>query len=209
MAPFIHASADVHASAKLGPGVKIWNLAQVREGAVLGENTTVGKSAFIDMQVTVGANCKIQNDVNVYFGAVVEDGVFLGPRCLLLNDHRPRAVNPDGSRKSATDWRCEGVTIREGAAIGGGAILNPGVTIGRWAMVGSGAVVTRDVPDYALVLGTPARIVGWVAPSGERMTLTTRPDGSAVLVSPCGFQCDAPAEVQEPRTRSAGAGGMK
>ena len=188
MAPFVHASAEVHATAKLGPGVKIWNSAQVREGAVLGEHTSVGKGAFVDLTVSIGANCKIQNGVNIYHGAVIEDGVFLGPGAMLLNDKAPRAVNPDGSRKSASDWTVAGVRVRRGAAVGGGAILAPGVTIGQWAMVGAGAVVVKDVPDHGLVVGNPAALIGYVAPSGERLAPVETADGRRRWVSPDGFE---------------------
>ena len=196
MTPFVHASAEVHASARLGDGVKVWNLAQVREQAVIGEYTSLGKGAFIDLGVTIGSRCKIQNDVNVYRGAVVEDGVFLGPASMLLNDKVPRAVNPDGSLKSASDWTVSGVRVRRGAAVGGGAIVGPGVTIGEWALVGAGAVVTKDVPDHAVVVGNPAAVVGYVAPSGAPMSRVRGEDGRLKWVSACGFELDdAPTDA--------------
>lgn len=198
MATVIHPTAEVHPLAKLGEGVRVWNNAQVRERAVIGANTGIGKNAFVDMDVTVGSNCKIQNNVSVYLGAVVEDGVLLGPHCVLLNDRFPRAINSDGSLKSTSDWVVEGVTVRYGAAIGGGAVLTPGVTIGKWALVGAGAVVAKDVPDYALVVGNPARIVGYIAPSGRRMAVKSRDGHTVTLASSCGFELqitEAPALV--------------
>lgn len=116
----------------------------------------------------------------------MEDGVFLGPHVLLLNDKLPRAVNPDGTPKSATDWIVSGVTVRQGASIGGRATLLPGVTVGRWALVGAGAVVTTDVPDYALVFGNPARVHGYVDRAGKRMSATSRAGGEVVYTSPDG-----------------------
>lgn len=177
--PYIHPTADVHPSAKLSKGVKIWANAQVRERAVLGENVVVGKGAFIDFDVEIGNNCKIQNYVCVYHGAHLEDGVFLGPAVLVLNDKLPRAINPDGSQKRVEDWTVSGVTIKKGAAIGGGSILVPGVTIGEWAMTGSGTVVSRDVPANALVVGNPSRIIGYVDENGERIPNPHKSDTSA------------------------------
>lgn len=166
---FIHPTAEVHPSAKISEGVKIWANAQVRERAVIGKNVVIGKGAVVDFDVVIGDNCKIQNYVCVYHGAHLEDGVFLGPGVLVLNDKLPRAINPDGSQKSASDWTVSGVTLKKGAAIGGGSILVPGITVGEWAMTGSGTVVSRDVPQNALVVGNPSRIIGYVDENGERI----------------------------------------
>lgn len=173
-------SADVSADAQLGDGVKVWHLAQVREHAQLGENCIIGRGAYIGEGVRMGNNCKVQNYALVYEPAVVEDGVFIGPAVVLTNDHFPRAVNPDGTIKSASDWDSVGVTIKEGAAIGARSVCVAPVTIGRWATVAAGAVVTRDVPDFALVAGVPAKRIGWVGKAGAR--LEDRGDG--VFVCP-------------------------
>lgn len=159
-------SADVDPSAHIGAGAHIWHLAQVRAEAELGQNVVVGRGAYIGTGVSVGENSKIQNYALVYEPAVLEPGVFVGPAAVLTNDTYPRAVNPDGSLKSAADWEPTGVTVRAGAAIGARAVCIAPVEIGRWATVAAGAVVTKDVPDYALVAGVPARRVGWVGPSG-------------------------------------------
>ena len=165
----IHPTADVSAAAEIGAGSSIWHQAQVREGARLGRNCIVGKSVYIDFDVQIGDNCKIQNGVSIYHGVTLETGVFVGPHACFTNDKLPRAVNPDGSLKAAADWTVSPTRVREGAAIGAHAVVLPGVTIGRWAMVGSGAVVTRDVPDYGLVWGNPARLHGFVCPCGHRL----------------------------------------
>jgi len=162
-------SADVADSAKIGAGSSIWHLAQVREQAQIGTNCIVGRGAYIGTGVVMGDNCKVQNYALVYEPAVLEPGVFIGPAVVLTNDTYPRAVNPDGSLKSGADWEAVGVTIRTGAAIGARAVCVAPVTIGAWATVAAGAVVTKDVPDFALVAGVPAKRIGWVGKSGQRL----------------------------------------
>jgi acetyltransferase-like isoleucine patch superfamily enzyme len=169
-AAFIHSTADVSPAASVGEGTRIWQQVQVRDGASIGRECILGKGVFLDLEVRLGDRCKLQNGVNVFRGALVEDGVFLGPGVLLLNDMNPRAINPDGSLKSDEDWTVSGCTVKYGAAVGGGAVVLPGVTIGRFALVGSGAVVTKDVPDHGLVYGNPARLAGYVCPSAHRVT---------------------------------------
>lgn len=167
-APRIAATAEVSPDAKIGAGASIWHEAQVREGAVIGAESIVGKGCYIDFGVRIGARCKLQNGVFVYHGFALDDGVFLGPGAMLLNDHLPRAINPDGSLKAASDWDVSEGHVGYGAAVGGGAVVLPGVRIGRFAMVGSGSVVTRDVPDHGLVYGNPARLHGWACACGAR-----------------------------------------
>lgn len=159
-------TADVADDALIGPGSSIWHLAQVREGAVIGQNCVIGRGAYIGTGVTLGDNCKVQNYALVYEPAVLGDGVFIGPAVVLTNDRFPRAVNLDGSPKSAHDWVPVGVTIKEGASIGARATCVAPVTIGAWATVAAGAVVVKDVPDFALVVGVPARRIGWVGHAG-------------------------------------------
>jgi UDP-2-acetamido-3-amino-2,3-dideoxy-glucuronate N-acetyltransferase len=165
----IEPSADVDPSAELGAGVRIWHLAQVREHAVVGEGTSIGRGAYVGPGVRLGARCKLQNHALVYEPAVLGDGVFVGPGVVFTNDARPRAVNPDGSMKHGEDWTKVGVTVRDGAAIGARAVCVAPLEIGRWALVAAGAVVIRDVPDYALVAGVPARRIGWVGPEGASL----------------------------------------
>lgn len=162
----IEPSADVAPSANVAPSARVWHLAQVREDARIGEETIVGRGAYIGEGVRVGARCKIQNYALVYEPAFLADGVFVGPAAVFTNDHAPRAINADGSLKSASDWDRVGVTVEHGAAIGAHAVCVAPVRIGEWASVGAGAVVTRDVAPYALVVGVPARRVGWVGEAG-------------------------------------------
>jgi acetyltransferase-like isoleucine patch superfamily enzyme len=165
--PFVHPTADLAESASVGSGSKIWHYAQVRENAVLGTDCIVGRGAYIGTGVSLGDACKVQNYALVYEPAVLERGVFIGPAAVLTNDHFPRAINADGTPKSADDWEAVGVTIREGASVGASATCVAPVTVGRWSLVGAGSVVIKDVPDFALVVGSPARRVGWVGKSGE------------------------------------------
>lgn len=162
-------TADVSDEAQIGEGSSIWHLAQVREHAVLGENCVVGRGAYIGEGVRMGNNCKVQNYALVYEPASIADGVFIGPAVVLTNDHFPRAVNPDGSLKSASDWEQVGVDIAEGAAIGARSVCVAPVKIGPWALVAAGSVVTKDVPAFALVAGVPAKRIGWVGKSGVKL----------------------------------------
>ena len=169
MATRIALTADVDATALVGDNCAIWDLAQVREGAVLGSECVIGRGAYVGSGVHIGARCKIQNHALVYEPATVGDGVFIGPAAVLTNDTHPRAVTPDGRLKSADDWAAVAVTVADGASIGARAVCVAPVSIGRWALVAAGAVVTRDVPDHALVAGVPARRVGWVGRTAHRL----------------------------------------
>jgi len=163
-------SADVSPDATIGAGSSIWHLAQVREQASLGANCIVGRGAYIGTGVVMGDNCKVQNYALVYEPARLGDGVFIGPAVVLTNDTYPRAINPDGTQKSAHDWEPVGVTIERGASIGARATCVAPVTIGEWATVAAGAVVVKDVPAHALVAGVPARRIGWVGTAGVPLT---------------------------------------
>ncbi|MCU1447370.1 MAG: N-acetyltransferase [Cryobacterium sp.] len=150
-------TADVGPRAVVGTDVTVWHLAQVREDARVGSGSSLGRGAYVGPGVILGANCKVQNYALIYEPAVLGDGVFVGPAAVFTNDAFPRAINVDGSRKSADDWDAVGVVVGTGASIGARAVCIAPVRIGRWALVAAGAVVTRDVLDFAIVVGVPAR----------------------------------------------------
>ena len=180
MATFIHPSADVDSSAVIGEDSKIWHLVQVRNGARLGRQCILGRGVYIDAHVVLGNCVKVQNYVSIFDGVTVEDGVFVGPHVVFTNDKQPRAVSPDGTLKGADDWTISYTRIREGASLGANSTVVCGITVGRWAMVGAGSVVTRDVPDFGLVVGNPARLIGYVCRRGKRI-----PEGSDPLTYVC------------------------
>jgi len=155
----IQATAQVHPKAIIGEKVMIWNWVQVREDAEIGEGSIISKGAYIDFGVKIGKNVKIQNNVSVYHGVTIEDGVFVGPHVCFTNDKRPRAINPDGSLKSASDWEVTPILIRTGASLGANSTILPGVVIGINALVGAGSVVVKDVPDGGVVAGNPAKLI--------------------------------------------------
>lgn len=165
----IHPTAEVSDAATIGRGSSVWHQAQIRERAVLGENCIIGKGAYIDFDVHLGANCKVQNYSCVFHGTTLEDGVFVGPEVVFTNDRYPRAINPDGTLKLADDWEVGQTLVKYGAAVGSRSVVLPGVTIGRWALVAAGSVVTKDVPDHALVAGNPARPMGWACVCARRL----------------------------------------
>lgn len=178
---FIHPTADVSPRATIGAGTHIWHHAQVREGALIGRNCILSKGVYVDLDVRIGDNVKVQNGVSLYHGVTLEDGVFCGPHCVFSNDLRPRAINADGSPKVGDEWVLSTTLVRMGASIGAHATIVCGVTVGRWAMVGAGAVVTRDVPDYGLVYGNPARLRGFVCPCGETMNKLSERDQWVIM----------------------------
>lgn len=165
----VQASADVHDSATVSESAQVWQLAQIREGAVLGDDVIVGRGAYIGTGVHVGTGSKIQNYALVYEPAELGAGVFVGPGAILTNDRHPRAANPDGTPKTSADWHPVGVTVCDGASIGAGAVCVAPITLGRYCMVAAGSVVVADVPPYALVAGSPARVIGWVGRHGVRL----------------------------------------
>lgn len=165
----IHHTAEVSPEAQIGERTRIWNWAQVRASARVGDDCIVGKGVYIDGGVVIGNRVKIQNHASLFHGLVIEDGVFVGPHACFTNDLSPRAINPDGTLKAATDWMVSPTLVKYGASIGANATIVCGVVIGRWAMIGAGSVVTRDVPDHGLVAGNPARLRGWVCVCGARL----------------------------------------
>lgn len=165
----VHPTANVSKDAFIGDGTRIWNQAQVRENVHIGRNCIIGKDVYIDFSVEIGDNVKIQNGALVYHGIIIESGVFVGPGAIFTNDKRPRAINPDGTLKGNDDWEVGETRIRYGASIGAGAVILPSITVGSFALVAAGAVVTRNVPDHALVVGNPARQVGYVCKCATKL----------------------------------------
>ena len=172
---FVHPSSFVDAGAVIGAGTKIWHFCHVLAGAVIGERTSLGQNVVVMAGTRIGNNVKIQNNVSIYEGVELEDDVFCGPSCVFTNVTNPRS---HVSRKH----EYQRTLVRRGASIGANATIVCGVTLGAYAFVGAGAVVTSDVPAYALMVGVPARRVGWMCQCGERL----RPsDGVATCVA-CG-----------------------
>lgn len=167
---FVHPTAEVAADASVGEGTRIWNQAQVRGGAHIGSDCVLGKNVFVDLDVTIGDRCKIENNASLFHGARLEDGVFVGPHACLTNDRRPRATRADGGLKEVADWSADPILVRRGASVGAGAMLLPGITVGEFALVGAGAVVTHDVAAHAVVVGNPARQIGSICRCGEQIT---------------------------------------
>ena len=156
----IHESAYVEEGAKIGDGTNIWHFVHVRKGAKIGKNCNIGKGVYVDLNVAIGDNCKIQNFATIYQGVTISNDVFIGPHVCFTNDIRPRAFMWGDNRLVKT-------VVKNGASIGANATIIAGVTIGEYAMVGAGSVVTKDVPDYGLVVGNPAKVVGKVDKNGN------------------------------------------
>jgi acetyltransferase-like isoleucine patch superfamily enzyme len=171
-ATFVHPTAEVSPEASLGEGCRVWRQVHIRERAVVGPGSTIGAGVYVGAGVRLGKNCKVQNDALLYEGLELDDGVFVGPQVCFTNDFLPRAVNPDLSLKTASDWEVGQTRVHEGASVGAQSVVITGVTIGKWALVGAGSLVTHDVPDHALVYGQPARIHGWVCFCARRLTVS-------------------------------------
>ena len=214
----IHPTADLEADVSVGAGTSIWHRAQVRTGATIGAECVIGRDVFIDEGVGIGDRVKIQNGALVYHGLTVEDGVFIGPGAILTNDRYPRSITATGALARADDWTVSPIVLRRGASIGAGAIVVAGNDVGAFATVAAGAVVTRPVPDHALVAGSPARRIGWVCACGARLVTDAgtaapaRPragEDVAVHCPTCGRRYHYAGEdrlLEQPANAPAGAG---
>lgn len=167
-----HPSAIVDDGAQIGEGSRIWHFVHVCAGARIGKGVSLGQNVFVGNKVVIGDRCKIQNNVSVYDEVTLEDGVFCGPSMVFTNVYNPRALIERKSEYRKT-------LVRKGATLGANCTIVCGVTIGEFSLVGAGAVVTRDVPTYALMVGVPARQIGWVSQYGEQLDLPLTGDAQA------------------------------
>ena len=181
---FIEKTAIVSKDVKIGRNTKVWHLAQIREHAEIGDNCIIGKNCYIDHHVKIGNNVKIQNNSSIYYMALIEDRAFIGPHAVITNDKSPRAIDKKGNLKTEKEWKAEKTTIKEGASIGAGSILLPGITIGRYSMTGAGSIVTKDVRDYTLVYGNPAKFMGYVCKCGKKIVKVEEKSGKIILKCP-------------------------
>ncbi len=176
---FVHESSYVDDGAEIGAGTKIWHFCHVMPRSRIGERCNIGQNVFVSPDVTIGNNVKIQNNVSLYTGVIVEDDAFLGPSMVFTNVTNPRShVNRKDQYKTTL--------VRKGASIGANATIICGVTLGCYCFVGAGSVVTRDVPDYALVYGSPARVHGWMCQCGEQLTFTEQAEVEKAICQSCG-----------------------
>lgn len=169
----IHPSAIVDEGAQIGDGSRIWHFAHVCSGARIGRGVSLGQNVFIGNAVEIGHYCKVQNNVSVYDNVILEEGVFCGPSMVFTNVHNPRALI---ERKS--EYR--DTRVKRGATLGANCTIVCGVTVGAFAFIGAGAVVSRDVPDFALMVGVPARQIGWMSAYGERIELPLAGEGEFI-----------------------------
>ena len=178
MAATIHPSAIVDVGAQLGDGTRVWHFVHVCGGAHIGQRCSLGQNVFVGNDVVIGDNVKIQNNVSVYDAVILEDDVFCGPSMVFTNVHNPRAAVVRKAEYRPT-------RVRRGATLGANCTVVCGTTVGEYAFVGAGAVVSRDVPAYALVVGVPARRVGWMSAHGERLALPARAPAGQLLEAAC------------------------
>ena len=173
---FIHESSYVDENVVIGAGTKIWHFSHILGNTVIGESCTLGQNVVIGPNVSIGSNVKIQNNVSIYDGVTLEDGVFCGPSCVFTNVHNPRS---EIERKH--EYRK--TLVKKGATIGANATIVCGITIGSYAFVGAGALISKNVPDYALIVGVPGRHIGWISERGEKLNLPLSGEEVAICKS--------------------------
>lgn len=174
---FVHESSYVDEPCEIGEGTKIWHFCHIMQNCVIGERCNIGQNVVVSPGVRIGSNCKIQNNVSIYTGVILEDDVFCGPSMVFTN-----VVNPRSAVVRRNEYKQ--TLVKRGASLGANSTIVCGNTIGKYAFIGAGAVVTKDVPDYALVVGNPARIVGWMCACGIKLLLANG-DGKAKCAA-CG-----------------------
>ncbi len=160
---------QIHSTAVVGKETKIWENSKIRENSVIGSNCNLGRNVYIGPGVKIGDKVKIQNNAHIYEPADIKNGVLIGPGVIFTNDLYPRALNEDGSIKNENNWTKNGVEVSSGASVGAGSNCVAPVKIGAWSMIAAGSVVVKDVPNFALVAGIPAKQIGWVGKSGEKL----------------------------------------
>jgi UDP-2-acetamido-3-amino-2,3-dideoxy-glucuronate N-acetyltransferase len=190
---FAHESSYIDEGSEIGENTKIWHFCHVMSGARIGRGCTIGQNVMIAAGVVIGDNVKIQNNVSLYTGVVLEDDVFCGPSMVFTNVVNPRSLVPRKNEYRPT-------LVKRGASIGANATLVCGHTIGSFAFIGAGAVVTHEVPDYALVVGNPGRIAGWMCACGVRLTAAQRPPKAATCPT-CETQYQASGDLLVPVER--------
>ncbi len=173
MSHYQHPSAIVDEGAQIGEGSRVWHFVHICGGARIGQGVSLGQNVFVGNQVVIGDHCKIQNNVSVYDGVTLEEGVFCGPSMVFTNVYNPRSLIERKSEYRPT-------LVRRGATLGANCTIVCGVTIGEFAFVGAGAVVNKDVPAYALMVGVPARQVGWMSEFGEQLDLPLQGEGEVL-----------------------------
>jgi UDP-2-acetamido-3-amino-2,3-dideoxy-glucuronate N-acetyltransferase len=188
---FVHESTYIDEGATIGAGTRIWHFCHIMPRAHIGERCNIGQNVLVSPDVTIGNNVKIQNNVSLYTGVIVEDDCFLGPSMVFTN-----VINPRSHVSRKDEYKT--TLVRKGASIGANATVICGVTLGCYSFVGAGSVVTRDVPDYALVYGSPARVRGWVCQCGEQLTFTDQDGTEKAVCSSCGDAYRKQAQVVIP-----------
>ena len=173
MSFFKHETAIIDDGAQIGENSRVWHFAHICAGAQIGKNVSLGQNVFVGNKVTIGDNCKIQNNVSVYDNVYLEEGVFCGPSMVFTNVYNPRSLI---ERKN--EYR--DTVVKKGATLGANSTIVCGVTIGAYAFIGAGAVINRDVPDYALMVGVPAKQIGWMSEFGEQLDLPLSGQAEAI-----------------------------
>lgn len=194
MTTFIHESSYIDPGAQIGEGTKIWHFSHVMSTAKIGANCSIGQNVLVAADVTIGNNVKIQNNVSLYTGVIIEDDAFLGPSMVFTN-----VINPRSHIVRKNEFKT--TLVKKGASIGANATIVCGITLGRYCFVGAGAVVTRDVPDYALVHGNPAKIQGWYCQCGVKLHFHIQNDHESATCQACGDSYQKTGQLVTPVQR--------